>query len=231
MAGFIRYLAAAVTGGLILFCIALSKSPRDRDEGLRFRINQAIGRNCIEERQGVFSRRLKDRIPDYIGQSGSSGISKCASRKELMRKAFLNEVTLVNGGKGFKVEDMSHSYPYLTREGKKLLMEIGRRYRKKLAGTPLHGSDFKVTSMTRTTEILKQLRAANSNASENSPHFYGNAFDISYVRYSSPKFFITGCDKYYLKEALAEVIFRLRAEKRCWATYEINQGCFHVVAR
>lgn len=85
--------------------------------------------------------------------------------------------------------------------------------------------------MTRTTEEFNRLRKYNSNASENTPHYYGNALDISYVRFSARKWFITDCDKYYLKEALAEVIWQLRKEKKCWATYEINQGCFHVVAR
>jgi hypothetical protein len=34
-----------------------------------------------------------------------------------------------------------------------------------------------------------------------------------------------------MKEALAEVIWELREEKKCWATYEKSQGCFHVVSR
>ena len=85
--------------------------------------------------------------------------------------------------------------------------------------------------MTRTTEGVKKLRGSNSNASENSPHFYGNAFDISYVNFLARKWYVTECDKYYLKEALAEVIWQLKSEKKCWATYEINQGCFHVVSR
>jgi hypothetical protein len=85
--------------------------------------------------------------------------------------------------------------------------------------------------MTRTTDKLKSLREINSNTSANSPHLYGNAFDISYLRFSTRKLFMTYCDKKYLKEALAEVVWQLREEKRCWATYETKQSCFHVVAR
>ncbi len=33
------------------------------------------------------------------------------------------------------------------------------------------------------------------------------------------------------KEALAEVIWDLREEGKCWATYEVKQSCFHVVSR
>ena len=71
----------------------------------------------------------------------------------------------------------------------------------------------------------------NQNASVNSPHLNGNAFDISYLRFSCKKLFVTSCDKKYLKEALAQVIWELKAEKKCWATYETAQYCFHVVSR
>jgi hypothetical protein len=45
------------------------------------------------------------------------------------------------------------------------------------------------------------------------------------------KLYVTECDKWYMKEALAEVIWQLKEEKKCWATYERKQGCFHVVSR
>jgi len=170
-------------------------------------------------------------LPDYIARSSATGIEKCSNRKELMRKFFHGEVVRIRNSRGYTIEDLSYSYPYLTREGKAVIREMGRRFRKKISGTRLRGSDFRVTSMTRTSEIIRKLRKSNSNASENSPHFHGNAFDISYVRFTAKKWFVTDCDKYYLKEALAEVIWQMREEKKCWATYEINQGCFHIVAR
>jgi hypothetical protein len=226
-----KFIASAILGLFLVFSIVYIKSPQDQKDGLRYYINNIAGKRCITYKQSIFSRKLKDRIPDYIEKSGSSGIEKCANKKELRRKAARNELFRISGGKGYVVEDLTFSYPYLTKEGKALLSEIGKRFRKKISGTGLRGSDFKITSMTRTTEILKKLKTSNSNASGNSPHFHGNAFDISYVRFAARKWFVTDCDKYFLKEALAEVIFQLREEKKCWATYEINQGCFHVVAR
>jgi hypothetical protein len=44
------------------------------------------------------------------------------------------------------------------------------------------------------------------------------------------KLYVTECDKWYMKEALAEVIWHLKEEKKSWATYERKQGCFHVVS-
>ena len=37
---------------------------------------------------------------------------------------------------------------------------------------------------------------------------------------------LTNCDKKFLKEALAEVIWQLREEKKCWATYEKDAELF-----
>jgi hypothetical protein len=85
--------------------------------------------------------------------------------------------------------------------------------------------------MTRTTEKMKGLRKDNQNASVNSPHLNGNAFDISYIRFSCKKLFVTSCDKRFFKEALAETIWQLRKENKCWATYEKTQNCFHVVSK
>jgi hypothetical protein len=221
----------SVIGILLVFTVSYTSSPKDKNEGFRYFINRTIGSGCISYKQSIYSRRLRDMLPDYIGKSSVTGIDKCNDRRELLKKAAKNEVFKIRNGQGFIIEDLSYSYPYLTKDGKVLVREIGKRFRKKISGTLLRGSDLKITSMTRTTEIMKKLKTSNSNTSENTPHYYGNAFDISYVRFTARKWFVTDCDKYFLKEALAEVIWQLRNEKRCWATYEINQGCFHVVAR
>jgi hypothetical protein len=215
----------------IFFTIVSFYSPRDVNKGFRYYINKKVGSECITYSQPVYSRKLKDMLPDYIGESSVSGISRCINRREIIRKAAHGELFKIRNGRGYEIEDLSYSYPYLTKNGKALLKEIGKKFRKKVSSTKLRGSDFKITSMTRTAEILTKLRKLNLNASVNSPHFHGNTFDISYVRFSSPKWFITDCDKYVLKEALAQVIWQLREEKKCWATYEIQQGCFHIVAR
>ncbi len=216
---------------IIIFLAVSGFSPREGKKGFRAFVNRTIGSDCISYPQPVYSRKLKDMLPDYIGRSSASGIEKCTSRRELMKKVAIGELSRVRNGKGYEIEDLEHSYPYLTSDAEALLKEIGKRFRRKIAGTRLRRSDFRVTSLTRTSEIAGRLRRTNTNASENSPHFHGNAFDISYSRFTARKWFVTECDKYYLKEALAEVIWKLREEKKCWATYEINQGCFHVVAR
>lgn len=186
---------------------------------------------CIDYKQGVYSKKLNNKIPEYLAKSSMSGIIKCKDEKEIHKREAQGKLVEIKNGNGFVVEEMLHSYPYLTKDGKDLVTEIGKRFREKISGTRLRGSRFRITSMTRTTDKLKRLRAVNSNTSPNSPHLYGNALDISYFRFSTRKLFLTYCDKKFLKEALAEVIWQLREEKKCWATYEIQQSCFHVVSR
>jgi hypothetical protein len=199
------------------------------DSGKRVRL--MFSSACISQKQGTFSNRLTDRIVDYSRMAKLSGISECRDVKEINKNISEGKLVRVSSGRNYIVDRMSYSYPCLTPNGGELLDEIGRRFREKTNDAGLRGSKFIVTSMTRTTEKMKGLRKNNSNASANSPHLNGNAFDISYVRFKSRKLFITSCDKRFFKEALAQIIFELKTEKKCWATYEKNQSCFHVVAR
>jgi len=194
-------------------------------------VRDILGLTCLDFKQPEFSKKLSDIVPDYIAFSRKSGIKPCDNEEDILLLVKKGKLFKIKTSKGFIVPELSHSYPYLTREGKELLLEISQNFREKISGTRLKGSRFRVTSMTRTTEKLKNLRGINSNASLNSPHLYGNAFDISYIKFSARKLFVTNCDEKYLMEALAEVIWQLRKEKKCWATFERKQNCYHVVAR
>lgn len=187
--------------------------------------------NCRNYLQDNYSKKLTDRIADYSAQSKANGIEPCKDKKDIQNLIFKRKLLKVSSNARFKIADMDNSYPYVTRDSKILLNEIGKRFQNKIKDYGLKGSRFIVTSMTRTTESMTGLKKTNGNVSDNSPHLNGNAFDISYAGFSFIKLHVTTCDEWYLKEALAEVIWQLRAEKKCWATYERNQGCFHIVAR
>jgi hypothetical protein len=190
-----------------------------------------FSKRCIDYKQRDFSRKLNDRIVDYSAAAKLRGIKVCKDETDLRRYIYTGKLVKVNSGNSYIVEKMSYSYPCVTRDSKILIDEIARRLRQKTSQKGLNGVKFYITSMTRRTDNLRSLRRFNGNASVNSPHLYGNAFDISYKRFVARKWVLTNCDKKYLKEALAEVIFELRAERKCWATYEKVQSCFHVVSR
>jgi hypothetical protein len=186
---------------------------------------------CIDYRQSDFSRKLNDKIVDYSAAARLRGIKGCKDDRELARYISAGMLVKVKSGSGYIVEKMTYSYPCVTPDSKILLDEISRRLRLKAAQKGLFGVKFYITSMTRKPDNLKRLRMFNGNASANSPHLHGNAFDISYKRFVARKWVMTECDKRFLKNALSEVIFELKSEKKCWATYEKMQSCFHVVER
>lgn len=207
-----------------LLCIIFIPKPH------RAAMTSLFSKKCRSYQQ-VYSKNLNDRINDYSHLARLTGIKVCKDESDIRKRILTGQLVRVKNGRGYKIEKMSHSYPYITRDSKKLLNEISRRFRKKIRKEGLMGSKFIITSMTRTSENMKGLGKTNINVSENSPHLNGNAFDISYARFSFIKYHVTECDKWYMKEALAEIIWQLRKEDKCWATYERKQGCFHVVSR
>jgi hypothetical protein len=186
---------------------------------------------CLEYRQKDYSRKLNDMLVTYSAQAKRKGIIVCRNDDDLKDRISSGKLVKVTSGRYYVVEKMTYSSPYLTKEGKMLLDEIAKRFRRKVSEKGLKGARIVITSMTRQSENLKTLRMRNVNSSENSPHLYGVAFDISYKRIIARKFKLTNCDSKYMKDALGEVIWEMRQEKKCWATYERMQNCFHVVAR
>ena len=186
---------------------------------------------CLEYRQKDFSRKLNDRIVDYSAEAKRKGIKVCKNDRDLKNRISEGKLVKVKSTNRYLIENMTYSSPYLTKDSKVLLEEIARRFRQKVSQKGLKGARLIVTSMTRKTESVKKLKRNNTNSSENSPHLYGNAFDITYKRFIVRKWILTNCDKKYLKDALGEVIWQLREEKKCFATYEKMQNCFHIVAR
>lgn len=130
----------------------------------------------------------------------------------------------------YYIDKLTYSLPYLVPRAKKLLDDIAQTWKDSL--TARGGGDYrlKVTSMLRTPATIKKLRRRNTAAVDSSAHQYGTTFDISFVKFvcdnpSTPR---TAED---LKDLLAEVLYDLREEGRCYVKYEHKQGCFHITTR
>jgi uncharacterized protein YcbK (DUF882 family) len=197
----------------------------------RNRVFPYFSNRCIEYKQKDFHRKLNDRIVDYSAEAKRKGIVVCKTDKDIRQRVSDHKLVKVSSGSRYSIDRLTYSSPYLTKDAKALLDEISKRFREKVSKKGINGAKFIITSMTRKTESLKSLRRFNTNSSENSPHLYGNAFDITYKRFEARKWILTNCDQKFLKDALGEVIYQLRAEKKCFATYERMQNCYHVVAR
>ncbi len=136
----------------------------------------------------------------------------------------------VNTCDAYVVDSLRHSMPYLIPKAADLLAEIGQAFTDTVSARGGKKYKIKVTSVMRTDNTVSSLRKRNRNATTSSCHRFGTTFDISYTRFIC-------CDSSYivsqadLKNILAEVLYDLRKEGRCYVKYEVKQSCFHITTR
>ncbi len=130
----------------------------------------------------------------------------------------------------FYVEPLTYSRPYMIPQGAAMVHEIGRRFNDSLAARSGARYRLKVTSVLRTPESVRRLRRANRNAIDSSVHQLGTTVDISYARFVADDTKITHSAE-ELKGLLAEVLYAMRQEGKCWVKCEIKQPCFHITVR
>ncbi|WP_294287094.1 DUF5715 family protein [uncultured Chryseobacterium sp.] len=125
-------------------------------------------------------------------------------------------------GKGYRVQKLDYSRPWMVSKGKLMLEKIAARFSKETKGTT-----FTVSSLTRTLEDQCRLRKVNANAALGiSSHNYGNSFDISYVRFNealryNPK----------MEAALEKVLKYYCDAGKIYYIKERQQSCFHITVR
>ncbi len=133
------------------------------------------------------------------------------------------------------MDSLTHSIPFLVPRAYNLLDELGTIFIDSLSNKGLNPNQIVVTSVLRTKDDVKRLRKGNGNASLNSAHFYGTTFDVAYARFKKvedpdgrP---MQDVSQDTLKLVLAEVLYDMQKNKKCYIKYEVKQGCFHITAR
>jgi hypothetical protein len=121
----------------------------------------------------------------------------------------------------FFISDLEHSRPYLLKKACTFLNELGMRYKENCDKNALEYKRFKISSITRSVQSVKNLRKVNSVAIKDSPHLRGKTFDISYAHFGEYKAQLTQFIK-----ALNEA----RKEGKCYVKYEQSTGCLHITA-
>ncbi|MCR4613066.1 MAG: DUF5715 family protein [Bacteroidaceae bacterium] len=161
-----------------------------------------------------------------------NGISPTQSRDELALYLHRHQLVDISHSPFYAIDDLHHSMPYLVPKAQQLLNTIAINYLDTLRqkGLPLHRPI--VSSVLRTAEDVQQLQHGNKNATTNSCHCYGTTIDITYHRFQ-PLENIHQTTRYDddLKLALAEVLYDLRQQGRCYVKYESKQACFHLTVR
>lgn len=157
-----------------------------------------------------------------------NGVAPMNSRNEVLNSASRHQLSNITSSPYYVIDDLTHSMPYLVPKAQLLLNSIGINFVDSLhsKGMALHLPI--VTSVLRTNDDIRSLQHGNGNSVTNSCHCYGTTIDITYNRFmpvdgSTP----TRYDE-ALKKVLAEVLYDLRAEGRCYVKYERRQACFHL---
>ena len=155
--------------------------------------------------------------------------------KEAEDAANIKQLSLIESNEHYKLDNFTHSVPYMIPQAAKLIDDIGANFLDSLANKGLNPYRIVITSATRSMEQQQQLSKSNINATENSTHCYGTTFDISWKTFEQVldkdgrPMQEVGADT--LKMVLSEVLRDARLAKRCYIKYERKQGCFHITAR
>ena len=171
-----------------------------------------------------YSGRLKkDTYEEHLSAAELKGLKLIQNDYELYLRVSEKSLVEAYSGKGYKVDSLTHSYPYFTPETKTVLEELGRAY-ESLAG---EGNFFTVSSATRTEEQQKALKRRNRNATDgNSSHSFGVSFDISYIRFNGIRDWDVKAQK-----NLETVLNHFQQTGKIYVIKERRQSCYHVTVR
>jgi len=212
---------------LLSFLLVLLYGCKEKDMSLKLNEPRNI--------RGVtsYKRTFGDQNKEHLQAALCYGIKPIASRDdaESMKKQLVH----IKSNSSYMVDSLTHSIPYLVPIASNLLTTVGDNFLDSLTAKGLNPYQVVVTSVLRTEDDVKRLRKRNINASENSAHFYGTTFDVSWKRFKKVEdkngrpLQEVGSDT--LKLVLAEVLRDLRKTDRCYIKYELKQGCFHITAK
>lgn len=125
-------------------------------------------------------------------------------------------------GKGYRIQKLQHSKAVLVPKAKTVLKDLAKSFH-----TKSKGSTLTFTSLTRTFEDQCRLRQVNPNASVGlSTHNYGNAFDVSYVRFNDR---LQRNER--LEKMLETILKEYEKQGKIYYIREKQQSCFHVTVR
>ena len=184
--------------------------------------------------RGNWGEAFADSQAVQIEAAEANGIQPVSSREELQELVTAHRLVDVRHSPLYQVDSLTHSVPYLVPQAQQLLHDIAVNFLDTLQSRHLPPHLIIVSSVLRTDEDVNKLQKGNKNATENSCHRYGTTIDITYRRFQpltgNPNHKATLQDE-KLKLALAEVLYDLKQQGRCYVKYERKQACFHLTVR
>ena len=174
-----------------------------------------------------YERSFNDLQDKQKAAALENGVAPIESRAEIENnfKQYRRKLTHIETNDRYIVRDLTYSAPYVVPKVAELLDDLADKFQARTQSR----TRFVVTSVLRTEEDVKKLRRVNINASTNSCHCNATTIDISYARFGADK--VRPRDPYELRLALAEVLYELRKEGRCYVKIERKQYCYHITVR
>lgn len=166
-----------------------------------------------------------------------NGITPPQSRDEIAALLRQHKLVDITTSPFYVVDELTHSLPYLVPRAQQLLNTISINFLDSLRSKGMEPHLPIISSVLRTTDDVARLQRGNRNATTNSCHSYGTTLDIAYHRFMP----LNGSYPYSqvaptrwnddLKFVMAEVLYDLRQQGRCYVKYERKQACFHLTVR
>lgn len=182
----------------------------------------------VSEKVGNLSKQFNDLNDAHLVYAKKIGIRPINKTQDILK--IRKPIVKVTSGDYYKIDNLTHSYPYLVEEAAQLLDTIAVRFNRKLSERSNAHYKLKVTSLLRTQESVGRLKRRNVNSTSNSAHLYATTFDISYSNFIEGWFNTTKLNNEQLKNLLAEVLLELREEGKCLVKFERKESCFHITA-
>jgi len=167
---------------------------------------------------------------NYIHYAEAEALGIDPIRNESAATDIKRPLVRVVSNRYYKVDELRHSYPFLVPESFALLDTIGKRFHDTLHARGGGNYRLKVTSMLRTDRTVHRLRRVNRASVDSSAHLFGTTFDISFTNFIYDGGAPTRTQE-DLKNLLAEILYGLRSENRCYVKYEHRSGCLHITVR
>lgn len=159
----------------------------------------------------------------HLDAAKSHGITHLKDKKAINN--YVNKGKLVKvkqRGYGYRLDNFTHSHPYLVPRANNVLRNIARDFVKQTGQ-----NFFVVTSLTRTESDQNRLRKVNVNASSNdSSHSFGAAIDISYARFNNHR-----GPNAKLEKQLEDVLKQYQRSGKIYFVKERIHKCFHIIVR
>ncbi len=194
------------------------------------KMKSVVNRQRLQTSKKIHNHAIQfnDLNEDHLRYATRVGITPISSGRDIM--AINKPLVKVEPSDELKIDNLTHSYPFLVEPAALLLHDIAAEFQRKLREQG--GGDYriKVTSLLRTQESVNRLKRRNVNSTQNSAHLYGTTFDISYVDFPEAHFNTRKHPENDLKNLLAEVLLEMKEQGRCLVKFERKQGCFHITS-